>query len=245
MPTVDRSPGAQYLSQTLANLTRAGVFTSPRLHSMHLIDSGVGDWPYPALNGEPISVHRPAQRRGPSENCAEALRIGALTLAPWVLYLEDDIDVCADFLGSVGRWLDDVERVASPSVYKLTCNHVAMTLNPAKQRGWCTLPAAQTWSTVAMALRSDVAMNLSEWLHERPLYTHENGRVDVAYDMEMHNWAASVNISEFVISVPSFVQHIASNSAIRPGDRRIIRFPTWPGRDWSYNAISSRSSSNA
>lgn len=122
MITVDRSPKQNYLRQTIENLSRGRVFTSERLRSFTLF---VGQ---PVKQSDAMSVDRPLSpyetliadlsplfhaiaddyRLLPCENAGRALTIGAeLTPANgWMLFLEDDIDVCDDFLGSVGRWLD-------------------------------------------------------------------------------------------------------------------------------------------
>lgn len=114
MITVDRSPKRNYLRETIDNLERGGVFTSERLRSFTLvlgqpITEVSESYRYiDTRSAFPmISAH---QRLLPCENAGGALILGSKLASShpngWVLFLEDDIDCCADFLGSVGRWLD-------------------------------------------------------------------------------------------------------------------------------------------
>ena len=243
MPTVDRSPRTNYLSTTIANLARSGAFSSDRLAGVWLIDSGGSDgWPERAFLGVDSSdwravtvVAHPTVRRGPAENASAALRYGAESGAPWVLYLEDDLDVCDDFVGSVGRWLDDHARPEA-TIYKLAADHMVMERPSIIRCGSWECAAADTWSTVAMVLRADVATDVADWLAANPIYAHKDGRLGVAYDFELQRWAAARGIAKFICSAPSFVQHLGDESAIRPNDRRLVRFPSWPGRSWVYSS---------
>lgn len=253
IPTVDREPAApNTLPKMLENLARSGAWQSPRLHSVHIVDSGVGtDWPdralrglaythHPSIGPEPgiIQVHGSTRRRLSTPNVAETLGAGAECGADWVLFCEDDVDFIADFVGAVGRWLDD--HAAPPvTVYRFTALNAAMESKECRARGAWDYPVAQSWGTQCMAMRSHLAADLSSWLLAHPLYRHKDGRMaDGAYDLEMHRWAAERGLTHFVASVPSFCQHIApygKDSAIWKERPWPVEFPTWPGREWTYH----------
>ena len=46
----------------------------------------------------------------PNANAVRALRMSAADEADWILFLEDDIEIVNDFIGSVSRWLTDFAR---------------------------------------------------------------------------------------------------------------------------------------
>ena len=110
MMTVDRVPRPNYLRTTLDNLERAGVFSTPLLHSFNLFNSYADSqrYIYEAIGSRPITVWHPqVGRRRATENAAEALRLGGkYREADWVLFLEDDIDVIKNFLESLQDWLE-------------------------------------------------------------------------------------------------------------------------------------------
>ncbi len=254
--TVDRQPKAQnYLEATLDNLARAGVLASPRLHGLHIVDSGGSEaWPDAAIVLHPyrdgrhhvwrqpsdesvITVHRPGdgQRRTPNENVATALLVGAGTDARWVLFLEDDIDVCGWFLDSVGAWLDaharDDRRVyAFGAAYQQILDVVT--------RGGTSwdYPVSAFYGTQAFAVRHADARSLAEWLFDHPRYLGDDGvGRDACYDLAIHRWSAAryPTLRFFLASAPSFVQHTGRSSVIQP--RAVTHtFDSWPGRDWSY-----------
>lgn len=251
IPTVNREPSARNtLEQTLDNLVSAGGWESDRLHSVSVVDSGGSDdWPNRAMVRFAYT-HQPSRDEGPgtirvyrgdrrlaTPNVAEALAIGAGTGAEWVLFCEDDLDFIADFVGSVGRWLDD-HAAAGTTTYRFTCAHVAIEsrLQQGLDHWW--YPVEQSWGTQCFALRSGDAASLAGWLKENPLYRHIDGRMaDGAYDLEMHRWARSLGVARFVASVPSFCQHLAPlgrDSTIWKERPWPVEFPSWPGHGWSY-----------
>lgn len=250
IPTVDRWPRAAYLGETLANFTRAGVWWSRRLHSMHIVDTGlvvpdVAPWPERALDGVTYScaehvdqpniplIHRPSARRLPTENAAAALRAGCLQGVAWVLFVEDDVDVCANFLCGIGEWLDRNARI-DRHVYCFSGDNQAISDAVALGRETWNYPVASHWGTQCMALRQAAALDLSSWWVEHPLFRHADGREDTAYDLEMHRWADARGYQYFLASAPSFVSHIGVDSAINPTRAWHPQFTSWPGRDWSY-----------
>jgi hypothetical protein len=107
METCDRSlrGGTNYLHKTLNNMSRAGVFDSPYLSSFHVqIGNARTETDYADGIAATSIVYEPATRQ---QNAQRAIYAGAMDLdADYVLKLEDDLDFCHDFLGSVGRFLE-------------------------------------------------------------------------------------------------------------------------------------------
>ena len=229
MVSVDRSPKRNYLGDTLMNLERGGVFRSGRKHSFHISNSRCDSFVDDCVTalGLPIAVHKPEDQLNVNQNVVNALRIGALSGATWVLFLEDDIDVCARFLDSVGAWLDE-HRIPEGLVYAFGAAYdVLRTMGKRGATVW-NYPVDGFYGTQAIALHASDAADLAKWLEE-----HEQEYSIGAYDIRMHDWATSRGVTHFLASVPSFVQHTGQESIIAPR-AEVHTFTSWPGQEWSY-----------
>ncbi len=253
MPTVDRRrmDSQNYLRATLENLRRSGMLKSRRLHSVHLVDSGgAPGWPESELEGHDwvdlathatdspdpylVRVHRApvGTTRTANMNAAATMRTGAASGAPWVLFLEDDVDVCADFVGSVARWLDDN---ADEEVRLHTFASTWPGVQLAARKGEAVVPMhAPTcfYGTVCLALRAEDALSVADWLERNPYYKGTQR----SYDLLLPRWLGEAHPTRMTMSAsaPSFVQHLGDESAVSPGRKKVFEFPSWPGRDWMY-----------
>lgn len=237
MPTFDRSPG-NYFLDTLVNLTRGEVFKSPRLKTFIISDGSDSTDSRAAqtthfLQLLKTTVAVAGVRLSPCGNAGRALSLGALTGAPWVLYIEDDIDVCADFLGSVGTWLDDHADLA----HRLYAFGAAYTPQIEEQiaRGssaW-EYPVHAFYGTQAIAMRAEDARSLGEYWQGNP---QVRGVVAPGqYDLMAQDWLRARYVDGRILaSAPSFVVHLGRQSSIRPEDASPPVFDSWRGREWRY-----------
>jgi hypothetical protein len=250
MITIDRTPFGKenYLPQTLANLRRSGLWGSPRLHSFHLVDGGsrVG-WAQDIVSEaggmfsiEPFIHTSPSSSRLLAcENAGRALILGSLTSAPWVLFCEDDIDVCARFLDSVGVWLDVHGHGSHNDHYRLFAFGAAydQTLQAYRRNldSW-DYPVSAFYGTQCFAVRSKDAASLGQYISTNPPI-NGTARNPNAYDLMIHAWA---NLTypgcSFLASAPNFVEHIGRQS-ICTGRDETHRFPSWQGREWTYERV--------
>lgn len=269
MITVDRRPGKNYLTETLNNLERSGVWKSKDLHSFHMFDSGadieiVGtgttfgslEWPDIAIGAVPyfhdrpclvsdripdtirsegIYIHRAIPPRMANLNSAEALRFGASLGARWILFLEDDIDVCDEFIESVNLWLNENELRVDRHIFVFGANY--SQVDEAYAHGRSTWDYGINWfyGTQAIAFRSEDAYDLSCYLKENVFKRNLDG---TAYDLVMSDWARATwpQVNHFLASAPSFVQHIGRESIVNP-KVKTHTFPSWPGPKWKYEGI--------
>lgn len=245
MVTVDRSPQENYLTDTLRNLFRGGLVPedgAPNL--LYIVDSNDGTWPLDVLRevsgrelqseGEPkpldevvASLRVVGHTEGTvcaNQNVATALRTGAALERPWVLFMEDDIDVCANFFQSVGTWLD---RHAQEQ-YRVYPFGSAYSSNGST----VVVPQGHFYGTQCFAIRASDAKDLADFLEEKCYSRTQDG---TAYDLLMSDWVGERYPAwkNFLASSPSFVQHIGRESVIRPRPN-VHKFQSWPGRDWSY-----------
>lgn len=222
--TCRRESGVDYLRQTIANLKRGGVMASAHLSGdIHIV---VG------LDG--ISLHQNAQR---------AIEIAAADPnADYCLVLEDDIDVCANFLESVANWLLDHAsdecrtrlQIYGSRMYVFGANYSQITAAVARGETFWDYPIGAFYGAQALAWSRSDAEQLAQWLGPDPHYNEVRNH---GHDLLLQRWGASIGLTHFLASAPSFVQHIGGQSGI---GNRFFQFQSWPGRDWEYRRLSNR-----
>lgn len=235
MITVDRSPKENYLRTTIKNLRRAKVFESSRLCSFHLLigdKKGLEDIVRLECIGRQVSWAD--HRLLPCENAGRALRFGSLTGADWILFCEDDIDVCCDFIESVSTWLNQFSS-SEYRIYSFGAAYDQVSQCVAMGRSAWAYPIDAFYGTQCFAIRPRDAASLGSYIESNPLIggIHNPG----AYDLMFHDWSrlAYPYYTHFLASAPSFVQHIGRQS-ICTGKDQTHTFDSWPGRDWSYTS---------
>lgn len=166
--------------------------------------------------------------RSRNANALECLRIGIASQAPWILFVEDDVDFCRDFLGSVDRWLArharrDRHLYSFATPYKGVCQAWEQGLT-----SW-DFPARNFYGNQALAFSRSDAISAENYIRRR-LPTWDTGQ---GFDLLLKEWAlGSFRCEFFLSSVPSFVQHMGQESSIHFG--RFHAVSGWAGRDWSY-----------
>lgn len=232
--TRDRSPRVNYLADTLKNLTRGGVWESNRLYQFIVVYSGPNrSFLIDALQHVPFHVSTKYSTRAKvNQHVSDAFRFGASYQSPWVLYIEDDIDVCAKFLDSVGGWLDDYAR----KEFRLYPLGAAFD-----DSLWASLRDHSAWrynvndfyGTQAVVVRWLDAVSIANWLLQ-PRFEENPG----VYDLHLQEWSHVhyPELNYFLTPLPNFVQHVGEESLIIPDRNTAHKFPAWAGRDWFYQS---------
>jgi hypothetical protein len=240
--TADRSPRKNYLRETLYNLARAGVWESTMLHSLHVVDTGgspgfLEKEVFRLNDGSlwddgSIVLHTQPEKLTLHQNAARCIRVASEQAAPWSMVVEDDVDFCDDFLGSVARWLHDVIKERGQSLmYVFGANYDQVgDLARAGKNSW-SYPLKAFYGNQALVWKQKTAKALAEWLGPDPSY---NGVRDHGHDLLLQRWGREMGAPHFVSSCPSFVQHIGNESGI---SNRFFHFASWPGRAWSYKGV--------
>jgi hypothetical protein len=210
--TADRHPRQNYLGQTVRGLIAAGVAAEqihvfPTAPDVRWLDVELGDLP--------IVRHVPSTRRDANAN--GVAQVAALDVAPadWLLMLEDDVHVCADFEGSVLRWLD---RFARPDVH--VYRFCAFGEPEHRLPSVTVHPLREQRGSQAVALRSDDARRFAAWwsTHEtdwRPKHApfqQEPG----GFDKLIGYWALAEwpETRYGLVSRPQFVHHVGMQSSL-------------------------------
>lgn len=233
MVTIDRSPSDNYLAQTLHSLASSDLLESSRLETLTVFNSCADSWAESTIQSNDqlrrVGTFTPCHKLNANHNVAEALRRSGERSNKWVLFLEDDISVCASFFDSVGAWLDDnatdehkvfVFGVPYPHIDECLANGLS---------SW-KYPIGSFYGTQCFAIGAIDAVDLAAYL---TLHCYDREFDGTEYDLLMCDWARECGEDHFLASCPSFVQHVGRSSIIRPRAETHI-FPSWPGVNWSY-----------
>jgi hypothetical protein len=212
MRTADRSPKPNYVGGTVKRLLAQGLDPT----SIHLCatDPNVA-WLDAELRGAAVTQHVPAQRLTPNQNGLAQIRVLDPASADWVLLLEDDLGFCADFLGSVQRW---IVKAARPDrhVYRL----FGFRLTPPRTGR----VVAYDWTLTglcgsqAVLLRMADAQDFLAWADANlETWGGFRGNAKIAFDKLLASWALYRWPGQpGVVSHPLFVQHIGLKSSLHP-----------------------------
>jgi D-inositol-3-phosphate glycosyltransferase len=235
--TVDRSPRQNYLAAMLGNLNRSGLWRSRTPFTLHIVDSGSPDgWldsqgvgALQAAYPDRVFVDVPtAGRRSANQNAARALEVGVASGADWILFTEDDIDVCDRFLDSVAAWIDRHAKIER-RLYAFGAAYSEIVQLTARGIEEWDYPIEAFFGTQAIALWKTDAAEIADYIRHDPK--------PQLYDTAMKDWCRRryPDLRYFLASAPSFVTHVGVESAIH--FPRFHNFASWPGRAWSYPGL--------
>lgn len=234
MVTIDRSPNDNYLQQTLDGLVQSDLLASERLESFTVFDSATDRWAESVMLSDDqlcdeFATMNPKSILTANENVSTALQYSGQRSNAWVLFLEDDIAVCANFFDSVGEWLDD-NTTDEHKVFAFGAAYPQIDECMARGLASWQYPIGAFYGTQCFATRATDAVDLAAYLTAHCYDRESDG---TAYDLLMCDWARECGDDYFLASCPSFVQHIGRSSVIRPR-AETHTFPSWPGARWSY-----------
>lgn len=215
MRTVRRE--GDYCRSTLSRLVECWALSHPQVRGFHSV---VGD-------GLP-----------PNETAVRALEAALRDGPDWVLLLEDDLDFCNDFIGSVDRWL---ERWAEPEIhfYPLGCFD-ADGVAGARSRGAFDWNLSGYYGSQAVALRAHDAASFLDWFPDRPALPADPGWFyprDRCLDLHLAAWHREIEPKQETVRTPapSLVDHIGEISSIDHRNHGLTgRILAFGGREFSY-----------
>jgi len=229
--TADRSPKQNYLGQTVRSLLAGGVQAS----AIHLVPTNDRlDWLRQELGSLDLPVHPPSAKRTPNENGLAQIDLLRQYPADWIVMSEDDLEWCADPLGSIERWLDD-HATNGRLLYRF---FAFGTLRPWSASA-SEAPLKEQRGSQVVAMRADDALRFACWAKQHRLTWRPPGapfqqRPHDGFDKLLGYWALQANpkMENGLVSRPFFVRHLGVESSIHShGVRRDDQFA---GAKWSY-----------
>ncbi len=163
-------------------------------------------------------------------------QIDRLTDQDWIVMSEDDLEWCADPLGSMSRWLEDF-ALPDVMVYRFFAfDH----LEPLSAHVGRALLREMKGSQV-VALRADDARRFAAWARQHPLDWRPKGapfqdQPHTGFDKLIGYWALQDRpaVKHGLVSRPFFVRHLGRQSSIHA--RAIHRDAEFAGTSWSYRS---------
>ena len=233
MRTVDRGT-TNYLTNTIASLADQGV--PPE--RIHLFPTAPNIRYISPRTLRRCTLHAPARQYRATENMGVAL-LGAPQCA-WVIHLEDDVRLCADFVGSASRWLDAHATEAHRLFTFFAPDARLIRPSIVLRRPTFQFPIEKWASAVAVAMRGADAGPCGRWI----LDAAPTWRVGPSYppwanhrgsDKMLAAWQAQAypDVREALGSCPCFVQHLGKVSSLsRFGRFRYVTAPVFDGLAW-------------
>ena len=236
--TTNRNPRKNYVFETLTNLKRGSVFDSKFFHSLTVYDDcSEPDYAeairlYAKYNlNVPITVVRADEVGGSKGNAERAHRLlfSLRDDCKWGMVMEDDIDVCANFLQSAVKWLREVEHEHRHLYF--------MALPDAPKTSKKNLfEMEKLWGSQCYVVRTEDSVSIANFLHNA-------GPKNNGHDTKLLRWLNETYSGEeykpACCPVPTFIQHIGVDSSIQGVAKGITREKAKPifnfiGRDKSY-----------
>lgn len=196
-----------YLSDTVENLCRSGVFRSKLLASFSIFESN----------------NRLHQNNNP-ENALKCLKEAYRNNTEWVIFMEHDIDVIDNFLESVDLWISEHHH-KDVAFYPLCASY--NELFDCKESAW-EYPTHFYYGAQGYCISRENLSSLINYL--------ENNHGPGYHDIRLQNWALEYakdkSVKYLLTPSLSFVQHVGVVSTLHPG--RFHDYPSWPGRQYTY-----------
>lgn len=209
MRTSDRAPKQNYLAATLDSLRRGGVAGS----DVHVFptDPDVA-WLPPA----PMTVHAPLGRRRANANGIAPIALLDQIDADWIVLSEDDLEWCADPIGSMTRWLE-AHATTDVIMYRFFAFD---RLAPVSAHAG-TAPLREQRGSQVVALRSEDARRFAAWATAHPLDWRPKSapfqhRPHDGFDKLLGYWALQDRpaVTTGLVSRPFFVKHLGVQSSL-------------------------------
>ncbi len=234
--TANRAPKRNYLGATVRAFLAAGC--DPAL--IHVFPTADVRWLTQELSGLPeIAVHAPESVRTPNGNgIAQVSALDEMD-AEWIGLLEDDIEPCADIMGSLTRWL---WAHADPAVHVYRV--FALPGTPIRRHGKHagTFPLREMRGSQAIFLRAADARSFAAWAtahatnwrpKDAPYQDHPQTR---GFDKLVGYWALATwpDQHDGLISDPMMVRHVGRESSMY--SHGVANDRAFAGAEWSFHA---------
>jgi hypothetical protein len=229
--TSNRSPKKNYVGLTVASLVGQGV----PVEAIHLVPTDIEKpWLQQELGPHRPTIHWPLKKRLPNQNALAQIDLLSEFPADWIVMSEDDLEWCADPLGTIKRWLD-VNAHPNRLFYRFFAFGELKPFNADAYES----PLKEQKGSQAVAMRAENAVKFASWaranpLHWRPPNAPFQDRPHDGFDKLLGYWALQERpkVTTGLVSKPFFVRHLGVQSAIHSHGLR--RDNLFGGASWSY-----------
>jgi hypothetical protein len=213
MRTADRTPKRNYLRDTVETLRWGGVSGA----DIHIFPTSPDlAWLTSRRFDSTVQIHTPAARLTPNQNGIAPVALLDDIDADWIILSEDDLEWCADPIGSMARWLDE-HATPAVMVYRF---FAFGRLTPVSAHA-AAAPLREMKGSQVVALRADDARRFAAWAKAHPLDWRPKGapfqhRPHDGFDKLLGYWALQdrPSVTHGLVSRPFFVKHVGTESSI-------------------------------
>jgi hypothetical protein len=230
--TADRAPHPNYVGHTVRRLVAQSVEPA----ALHVCATAPDvRWLDRALEGVAVTRHVPDRKLSPNENGLAQIAAVDAASADWILLLEDDLAFCADFVGSVQRWL-----VAHARPDRHVHQFFGFAMPPAARPPVYDVSLLKLRASQAIALRLSDALDFAAWgaahlqtWRRRTPWGSTSGDPRIAFDKFIAAWALTRWPGQpGLMSHPHFVKHVGLRSSIHGATMR--NDAGFGGEAWAY-----------
>lgn len=210
MPTVARP----YRTHLFRRLVDTGTLEHPLVRGFHL-----------------------AYGRGPNDNSDHALRQALTDETDYIIFLEDDVEIIDDLIGSIDRWMHDV-RCETVHFYSIGCG-VRRAMRHARSRGEATWrwPLKDYFGACGLVFPRASAHAFCDAYAARPTWMREwNG-----LDENLKRWHRRHEPTQTYILTPTtcFIDHRGTISSHPTDDQHWTgQYESFAGTTWRYESPS-------
>ena len=228
--TADRAPKRNYLGATVKGLQQQGM-SGADIH-VFPTDPEIG-WMLSEVPYGSVTIHPTKTSLRANANGIRPIALLDTIDADWIILSEDDLEWCADPIGSMSRWLETYQQ---PDV--VMYRFFAFDRLTQVSAHATTAPLCEQRGSQAVALRAEDARRFAAWAQAHPLDWRPKGapfqnRPHDGFDKLLGYWALQdrPEMRTGLVSRPFFVKHTGVQSSIHSrGVRRDEQFGAnaWP-----------------
>lgn len=230
--TADRSPKPNYIGATIASLRCHGVVGS----DIHVFPTDPDiTWLSQEVPSWSTTRHVPRTRLTANENGIAPIALLDQIDADWIILSEDDLEWCADPIGSMSRWLD---AYATPDV--VMYRFFAFDRLTKVSAHAATAPLREQRGSQVVALRAADARRFAAWATAHPLDWRPKGapfqdRPHDGFDKLLGYWALQdrPSMTTGLVSRPFLVKHLGVQSSLHSRGIRMDAQFIGPGQSWA------------
>lgn len=243
MRTIDRFPKKSYMHKTIGSLIKSGLFESEIPFELHLFDGGSASidylQQYTLFNN--LYIHKVEHKITRNENWLRSIEWIKYYDYNYVIQIEDDILVCDNWLESIDTYIRKHQKLVDNNpMVSFYAPYKEIERKTSKKIDYWEQNYQQFYGTQCILFKKEIALKVVEYIKNGIedfdncsfKFRGENygrGMIGACIDLWLQEWgAAEYSGKHFLISCPSFVQHIGRT------ENKHLHQSHFLGEDWSY-----------
>jgi hypothetical protein len=246
MRTMDRFPKKSYMHKTMGSLIKSGLFESIIPFELHLFDGGSTSIDYlrQYKSLDNLFIHKTNSKITRNENWLRSIEHIRYFNYDYVIQIEDDILVCDNWLESIDAYIKKHQKLIDKNpMTSFYAPYKEIERKTSKKIEYWEQSYQQFYGTQCILFKKDIALKVIEYI-KNGIGDFDNcsfkfrgekygrGMIGACIDLWLQEWgAANYSDKYFLVSCPSFVQHIGEI------ENKHLHQSHFLGENWSYKGI--------